>query len=32
VTESNAQGVSFLRQLFGNLGRIDPASVFSDSP
>lgn len=29
VTESNTQGVGFLRQLFGNLGRFDPAAFFN---
>lgn len=29
VTESNTQGVGFLRQLFGNLGRFDPGAFFN---
>jgi outer membrane protein assembly factor BamE (lipoprotein component of BamABCDE complex) len=28
VTDDNTAGVGFLRQLFGNLGRIDPAQFF----
>jgi outer membrane protein assembly factor BamE (lipoprotein component of BamABCDE complex) len=32
VTEANVKGISFLRQLFGNIGRIDPATVFRDAP
>jgi outer membrane protein assembly factor BamE (lipoprotein component of BamABCDE complex) len=29
VTESNTQGIGFLRQLFGNLGRFDPGAFFN---
>lgn len=32
VTEANVRGISFLKQLFGNIGRIDPATVFRDAP
>jgi outer membrane protein assembly factor BamE (lipoprotein component of BamABCDE complex) len=32
VTEANLRGVSFLRQLFGNIGRLDPTTIFRDSP
>ena len=32
VTEANLRGISFLRQLFGNIGRIDPSTIFRDSP
>jgi outer membrane protein assembly factor BamE (lipoprotein component of BamABCDE complex) len=28
VTDDNTAGIGFLRQLFGNLGRIDPAQFF----
>jgi hypothetical protein len=28
VTTDNTAGVGFLRQLFGNLGRIDPTAFF----
>jgi hypothetical protein len=28
VTDANTAGVGFLQQLFGNLGRIDPAQFF----
>jgi hypothetical protein len=28
VTESNVQGISFLRQLFGSLGRFNAADLF----
>ena len=28
VTEANVQGVGFLRQLFGNIGRFNPADFF----
>ena len=31
VTQSNVQGVTFLKQLFRNLGRVDTAGLFSDS-
>ena len=31
VTDSNTQGVSFLRQLFSNLGNINPGDFFGDS-
>jgi outer membrane protein assembly factor BamE (lipoprotein component of BamABCDE complex) len=30
VTTDNTAGVGFLRQLFGNLGRIDPSQFFED--
>jgi outer membrane protein assembly factor BamE (lipoprotein component of BamABCDE complex) len=30
VTTDNTAGVGFLRQLFGNLGRIDPSAFFDD--
>ncbi len=30
VTTDNTAGVGFLRQLFGNLGRIDPSQFFQD--
>jgi outer membrane protein assembly factor BamE (lipoprotein component of BamABCDE complex) len=30
VTTENTAGVGFLRQLFGNLGRIDPTAFFDD--
>ena len=29
VTDDNVKGIGFLRQLFGNLGRIDPATFFN---
>jgi outer membrane protein assembly factor BamE (lipoprotein component of BamABCDE complex) len=29
VTDDNTRGVGFLRQLFGNLGRIDPSQFFN---
>jgi outer membrane protein assembly factor BamE (lipoprotein component of BamABCDE complex) len=29
VTDDNTAGIGFLRQLFGNLGRIDPAQFFN---
>ncbi len=31
VTESNVQGVSFLRQLFGSIGRIDATELLGDN-
>lgn len=31
VTDSNTAGISFLRQLFGNLGNFDAASAFGDN-
>ena len=31
VTDSNTQGVSFLRQLFSNLGNFNPGDFFSDN-
>jgi len=31
VTDANTQGVSFLRQLFGNFGNFDAASVFGEN-
>ena len=30
TTTQNTQGVGFLRQAFGNLGRIDPGTLFGD--
>ena len=30
VTDPNTRGISFLRQLFGNLGRIDAGSILND--
>lgn len=30
VTESNIQGIGFIRQLLGNFGRIDASRIFSD--
>lgn len=32
VTESNTQGIGFLRQLFGNIGRLDPGRIFNEGP
>lgn len=32
VTDANTQGIGFLRQLFGNLGRIDPAALLGGGP
>lgn len=29
VTDDNVKGIGFLRQLFGNLGRLDPATFFN---
>ena len=31
VTDSNTQGIGFLRQLFGNFGRFDPAPLINDN-
>lgn len=31
VTDANTQGIGFLRQLFGNLGRIDPGRLLGGS-
>ena len=31
VTDSNTQGVSFLRQLFSNLGNFNPGDFFNDN-
>lgn len=31
VTQSNVQGITFLKQLFRNLGRVDTAGLFSDT-
>jgi len=30
VTSTNVQGVSFLRQLFRNIGRVDPTAIFAE--
>ncbi|MBM7067311.1 outer membrane protein assembly factor BamE [Actibacterium sp. 188UL27-1] len=30
VTDSNVEGLSFLRQLFGNIGRFNTGSIFDD--
>ena len=30
VTDSNVQGITFLRQLFGNLGNLDASRLFGD--
>lgn len=30
VTDDNTQGITFLRQLFGNLGRIDAGQLFGE--
>jgi len=31
VTDSNIEGVSFLRQLLGNLGNLDAGSLLDDA-
>ncbi|MBT8459419.1 MAG: outer membrane protein assembly factor BamE [Boseongicola sp.] len=31
VTDSNTQGIGFLRQLFGNFGQFDPAPLINDN-
>ncbi len=31
VTDSNTQGISFLRQLFSNFGNFDPAALFNEN-
>lgn len=31
VTDANTQGISFLRQLFGNLGNFDPATLINEN-